>query len=259
MRPLPSRPPPRDVQRIVESQVRKWRIERDDRASLPDAELPWPVVTVSREHGSLGSAVAARAAEVLGFSFWDQELVQLIAEQTGAEQTLVASLDERTRTGIEDFISELLMGIDGSVAEYVRHVARVVRTFERHGSAVVVGRGAQFIIAPGICFRVRVVCPEEIRAARIAALHGLGEKEAIKHVRAVERERIAFIRRHYSADVNDPSHYDLVINTGHVDVAAGAEILAACYGAKFPAPREAIVEIPERAVDSAPFHPKPEP
>jgi cytidylate kinase len=254
-------PPRRDVQRIVEDQVGKWKVERKKRLrdSLHDSEAEteqWPLVTVSREHGSLGSAVAEAAARRLGFSFWDQELVHLIARETGAEEALVASLDERTQGAVEDFVSKLLVGVESSVAEYVRHVGRVVRTLERHGSAVVVGRGAQFILDPCYSFRVRVVCPPDICVARIAYLHGLSRKDAERRVREVMRERQSFIRRHYNRDIAEPTHYDLVVNTGYVSIESAARIVADAYGAKFPRAEPAKVGVPEPGIDSAPFNPQ---
>jgi cytidylate kinase len=261
MPPMRSMPPRRDVQRIVEDQVGRWKVQRRKRLrdSRQDREAPaecWPVVTVSREHGSLGSAVAEEAARLLGFSFWDQELVHHIARKSGAEAALVASLDERTRGAIEDFVSKLLVGVESSIAEYVRHVGRVVRTLERHGSAVVVGRGAQFILDPCFVFRVRVVCPEDVRVARIAYLHGLSRKEAERRVREVMRERRNFIRRHYDRDIAEPKHYDLVVNTGHLTVESAATIVADAYRAKFPTAEPADAGVPEPGVDSAPFNPQ---
>ena len=222
-----SRPPPRDVQKLVEDQVRRWRLDKQAREGGPDHPELWPLVTVSREHGSLGSAVAKHAADRLGFSFWDQEIVQLIALQTGAQEALVESLDERTRSALEDFVSEVLMGIESSVAEYVRQVARIVRTFDRHGSAVVVGRGAQFILDPVASFRVRVVCPYEIRVERIAELHKLSHRDAEREVRKAARDRQEFIRRHYQRDIGAPVHYDLVVNTGDISIESAADIVAA--------------------------------
>ena len=120
---------PQTTQKLVEEQVRKWQLDSkasDGREKKPPA--PWPLITLSREFGTLGAAMGQLVAEKLGFRFWDQEIVHAIAEQTGAQETLLASLDERSRNRIEDFISESLIGAEGTVAEYVRQVARVVRT-----------------------------------------------------------------------------------------------------------------------------------
>jgi cytidylate kinase len=263
MAPVRSIPPRRDVQRIVEEQVGRWTVMRKRRcgSEAPAAakDMPWPIITVSREHGSIGSAVAEETAKLLKYTFWDQELVHLIAKQSGAEEALVASLDEKNRGRVEDFVSRLLVGLETSIADYVGSVGRVARTLERHGSAVVVGRGAQYILDPRLVFRVRVVCPEDIRICRIAHLHRLTQKEAEKAVREVERQRKTFIRKHYDRDIADPNGYDLVVNTGHISIQAAADIVAAAYKVKFPEPKPADVVEFERVPDSVVFQSDAEP
>jgi len=225
-------PAPRDAQKLVDDQVRKWEQGERKRAGEEAAEA-WPLITVSREFGALGTATGEIAAEKLGFSFWDQEIVHTIAEQTGIRETLLASLDEQARTRIEDFIGESVFGAGTTAAKYVRQVIQVVRTLERHGGAVVIGRGAQFILAPEAALRVRVICPYEKRVADYAKREGLSEGEAERQVVRVERERQSFIRRHYDRDVGDPAHYDIVVNTEDIPADQAADLLVAAYRAKF--------------------------
>jgi len=225
---------PRTAHRLVEEQVRRWQLDSEASGRGADKEpAPWPLITLSREFGALGAATGRLVAEKLGFSFWDQEIVHAIVENTGAQETLLASLDERTRNAIEDVISENLGGVVGTASEYVRQVARVVRTIERHGGAVIIGRGAYFILAPDTTLRVRVVCPEATRIERFAERQGIGKRDAEKHVRRVEHERQVFNKRHYGKEVGDPLHYDLVLNTGWSTPEGAAEVVIAAYHAKF--------------------------
>jgi cytidylate kinase len=225
-------PAPRDAQKLVDDQVRRWAQAERKRAGDEAAE-PLPLITLSREFGALGTTVGERTARRLGFSFWDQEIVHSIAEQTGIRETLLASLDEQARTRIEDFIGESVFGAETTAAKYVRQVIRVVRTLERHGGAVVIGRGAQFILAPEAVLRVRVVCPYEKRVADYAKREGLSEGEAERRVVHVERERQGVIRRHYDRDVADPTHYDIMVNTEVLTPEQAADVLLAAYGSKF--------------------------
>jgi hypothetical protein len=231
-------PTPRDIEHIVEMQIRRWQQQRQTQEQAQDEEKRevWPLITVSREFGSLGSAVAEQVASALCFSFWDREIVQLVARQSGAEEVLVASLDERTRSSIEEFVGELLLGIEGTVAEYVRHVVRIVQTLERHGSAVIVGRGAQFVASPDRILRVRVICPRELRVARIAELLHISMRDAHDHVCQMDRERSSFVRDHFHRNVADPCYYDLVINTARTPVSAAADMILAAYRGRYPKP-----------------------
>lgn len=225
-------PSPRDARKLVDDQVLKWGQAEKKRAGEQAVE-PWPLITVSREFGALGTEIGRRAAEKLGFSFWDQEIVHAIAEQTGVQETLLASLDEQTRTRIEDFIAESVFGSGTTAVKYVRQVIRVVHTVERHGGAVVIGRGAQFILAKDAALRVRVVCPYEQRVAGYSKREGLSEAEAERTLAQVERERQTFIQRHYDRNVGDPVHYDIMVNTESILPDQAADLLIAAYRSKF--------------------------
>ena len=225
-------PAPRDVQRLVDDQVRRW-VQGEKKRTGEHAPEPWPLITVSREFGALGTATAEETAKRLGFSFWDQEIVHTIAEQTGIQEVLLASLDEQTRTRIEEFIGESVFGSETTAAKYVRQLIRVVRTLERHGGAVVVGRGVQFILGPEAALRVRVVCPYGQRIAGYAEREGLSEREAERMLVRVERERQTFIRRHYDREVGNPTHYDIMVNTEGLPPDRAADLLVAAYRSKF--------------------------
>lgn len=225
-------PAPRDVQRLVDDQVRRW-VQGEKKRTGERAPEPWPLITVSREFGALGTTTGEEAAKKLGFSFWDQEIVHTIAEQTGIQEALLATLDEQTRTRIEEFIGESVFGAGTTAAKYVRQVIRVVRTLERHGGAVVIGRGVQFILAPESALRVRVVCPYGQRIAGYAEREGLSEREAERMLVRVERERQTFIRRHYDREVGNPTHYDIMVNTEGLPPDRAADVVVAAYRSKF--------------------------
>ena len=225
-------PAPRDAQKLVDDQVRRWEQSQKKRAG-EQAPEPWPLITVSREFGALGTVTGEQAAKKLGFSFWDQEIVHTIAEQTGIQAALLASLDEQTRTRIEDFIGESVLGAETTAAKYVSQVIRVVRTLERHGGAVVIGRGAQFILSPEAALRVRVVCPYGQRIAGYAEREGLSEREAERKLVRVERERQTFLRRHYDREVGHPTHYDIMVNTESLPPDRAADVIVAAYRSKF--------------------------
>lgn len=233
----------RDARALVEEQVHKWMQEKREGAVTPSAQARWPIITVSREFGSLGATIGREAAERLGFSFWDQEILHMIAQETGAPEKLLETLDERARSRIEDFISEHIMGTKSTIAAYVAHVVRVVRSFVDHGGAVVVGRGSQFIVEPKDALRVRIVCLRDTRVSGYAERQGISLDKAGREVDREERERQEFHRRYYQRDVNDPTAYDVVINTESFSVSGAVELLLAAYQSKFS-------RLPETAIAS---------
>lgn len=193
----------------------------------------WPIITLSREFGAQGAAVGEAVAERLGFAFWDQELLHRIASETGAVETLLATLDERARSRLEDFLAETIVGSAGTGLEYVRQVTRVVHTLDQHGSAVVIGRGSQFLVAPERALHVRVIAPLAQRVTNYAQSRGVSLDNAEHDARAADEERVAFARRYFAQDPRNPVHYDLVINTGTFARPDAADMILLGYERKF--------------------------
>lgn len=108
-------------------------------------------------------------------------------------------------------------------------------TIARHGRAVIVGRGAQFILRPERTLRVRAFAPPEVRIARIAERDRISRDEARAVVLRHDAERNAFCRQHFNADPSDPHHYDLLLNTGTLSVETCADGVVGAFRARFPA------------------------
>jgi hypothetical protein len=225
---------PRNLESLVTEQVRRWELEQQQQKREPRQRPErWPLITVSREFGAQGAAVGRAVAEGLGFDFWDKELVEAIAAQSRIRLTFLESLDEHARHRIEDLVSYLLLNMHGTGRDYLRQLSRVVHTLNQHGAAVVVGRGAEFILESAGALRVRVVCPFEERARGYARRNGLDPKAAERVVRDAEEDRRRFIRMHYERDLGDPSDYDLVLNTGTLSVANAAQLVTAAYRLRY--------------------------
>jgi hypothetical protein len=82
---------PRSVNAIVESQVQRWLAERPRKT---ESYRPPPVITVSREFGSRGAALARVVADRLGFSYWNRELLAAIAAHARVDPSAMAPFDE---------------------------------------------------------------------------------------------------------------------------------------------------------------------
>jgi hypothetical protein len=223
---------PRPIQSIVEEQVRIW--ERRSRAER-EAPRAWPVVTVSRQYGAQGAILAGEIASRLGFRLWDREVLWEIAQHSEAEEMLFATLDEHRRGALTKIFSEMRSGPHVSEGGYRLGLLRVVHAISEHGSAVIIGRGAQFILKPEAALRVRVVCPFEQRVQWVAERKGISKVEARKDVEKVEQERRGFIRDLFWRDDEEAIWYDLVVNTVTLEPPQAAEVVLAAYRARFGA------------------------
>ena len=155
-----------NILQIVERQCRLWGLQQETQCI--EAEDSFPVITVSRQFGARGEALARLIGERIGFTVWDAELVHTVAEETGASEAILKSLDEHHRKMIEDAIEGALMGGKYMHSEYLRRLMKLIHTIHSHGNSVIVGRGAQYILDPATILRGagRIIRADSARRVR---------------------------------------------------------------------------------------------
>jgi cytidylate kinase len=221
----------RSIEAIVEEQAHRWQLSRDAR---PEA-APRPVVTISRQHGAGGGDVARQLATDLGLDLFDGEIIQRVAESAHLSERVVASLDEKARDVLTDWLAAVASESYLSPAEYEYHLWRVVGTLAQHGGAVILGRGAHLILGAGGALRVLVVAPLDHRVRRVQQREGLSDRDARRRILEVESNRRAFLLRHFHSEFADPSGFDLVVNTAVLGVPGAARaVTATLQAARMP-------------------------
>jgi hypothetical protein len=218
------------VERFISSQFRAWNHREADEGTGAAA---LPLITISREYGGLGAMLAHTLGERIGFTVWDQELLTAIAAHTGADERFLDQLDERKRSALSDLINGVILGNAYMRSEYLQALMTVVHTISYHGAAILVGRGANYILAAEDCLRVRVVRPLAQRVADIAERKALSEKAARSHIQKMDKERLDFLSQHFKRNGAEPAHYDLVLNSGIYSGPQMADLVAAAYRLKF--------------------------
>ncbi len=214
----------RSVQQLVEDQVRRWRIEGRGR-NVGGAGKN--VVTLSREPGSGGRLVAGRLAEAMGWDLFDRDLIARVAESVNMSTAIVETLDEKEQSLLSHWITGLVNRQHLWPDQYQQHLLKVVATIGRHGRAIIVGRGANFILPRDPCVRVRIVCPREMRVESVANYYHVSEEEAERRIARSENNQRAFILQNFNAAIDDPTQYDLVLNTGSLGIDGAVDVIRA--------------------------------
>ncbi len=220
------------LDQMITEQVKLWSRHEAEAARKGERPGAWPIITISREFGARGAGLARVLGRRIGFRVWDKDLLQAVAEESGADERLLASLDEHRRTAIDDAVRGALQGSQYTNTQYVRALMRAVHTIEAHGKSIIVGRGANYISKAPERLRVRVVCPLEVRVRGYAEREHLTEKEARKRVLTQDADRDDFIRHYFKRDHGNPSDYDLVLNSATFSLEQLADLVLAAYMAK---------------------------
>jgi cytidylate kinase len=153
-----------------------------------------------------------------------------IAKRADVSDKLLATLDEKGLTVLEDCISALVYDRHLWPDEYLKHLMKVIGAIGEHGRAIIVGRGANFVVPPQNRLRLRIVAPQKVRIANVARVFDVTAEDAKRHIIRTESDRRAFIRKYFNADITDPVNYDLVINTGELDIDKAVETVIAALG-----------------------------
>ena len=104
----------------------------------------------------------------------------------------------------------------------------------RYGKAVVVGRGANFILPAEQRFRVRIIAPRSWRIETVIKDFKAATDIAAKRVMQTESDRKSFVRKYFPSDIADPINYDMVINTEAFGLDHAAESVCQAVKMKFP-------------------------
>ena len=200
------------------------------------------VITVSRQYGSGGSAIARAVADRLYWTIVDNEFVDRVAERAGMPPEEVAQREERVASLIERLANTLAVSSPelfiatadlspetaGSSDDIVHMTEAVIREAADHGNVVLVGRGAQACLARREdALHVRIVAPRAVRVAAAARRLQLEERDAERRVDRKDNERKDYVRTHYQRDWDDPSNYHLIVNSALVTYQGAAEVVVA--------------------------------
>lgn len=210
------------IQQLVEEQLRKW-----NRASREKGPAAKPVITVSREPGCGGAHIATMIAGEFKLDLYGGKIVEEVARSAKLSSAVIATLDEKGRSMIEDWIAVMEKDRNLWSYQYMQHLVKLVGTIARHGNAVILGRGGNYLINPQRQLRIRLIAPLDVRVKNVMKKFGASRQEAQKRVALVEADRRAYIRRYFNADIADPINYDLVINTAFISDEAIIEMTGA--------------------------------
>lgn len=224
------------------------------------------VVTMSRQVGSGAEEVANRLCAELGLVAFDKRHMMRVASEVGLSPDEIVDYSEQqyerrnffsTLFGRTRTVGEAAVWVGGGVSGYEREVrgldeeraidlirATISAAFER-GNVLIVGRGGQAILEdrPGVV-HVRIVAPfeERAQALRKAAMsdqgvEGLRSPEGVTAAQArrfiIERDRATaeYLRTFHHIDVDDPTLYHLVLNTGKLSVGKCVDLIKAAASA----------------------------
>jgi hypothetical protein len=175
------------------------------------------VITISRQLGSFGSMIAQLVADDLGFHLLDREIVDAVAERARVPVLVAVGVDERAFGGASGVLFSLLVGIQNgrlTPERYVYLATQIIREAAGREDLVVLGRAGQYALGKNPrAFHVHVVASVEERVARLVERERCSKLEAYRLIHESDEFRRAYVWAAGQRNWEDPTLYDLVLNT----------------------------------------------
>ena len=219
---------------FINEQLNKWGKIRAYTKTQPESDFP--VITICMEAGSGGSLVAQGVADNLGFDLFHHEIIHAIAESGKIDPATLESMEKKRPAGVQDFIASLLNDRYLWPGVYLDYLNKVVHAISDRGGAVIVGRGANFILSPAKIISVRVVAPLEVRIKNVTRTFHVLNEEAKRRILNRDSRRSTFVKRSFNQNIDDGVHYDLIVNTGRLSIEEAVESISTFWCRRYLMP-----------------------
>ena len=209
-----------------------------------------PGVTISAGYGAGGSIIAPAVAKRLGLPLLDRAISSRVAaklqvtvqEAEGGDGPALAGRPvlrraraagrRRARRGYR-LPPRRRPSRPPDDAAFFREQAEAIMREALSTGAVILGRGggAAFQPEPDV-LRVRLFGPAEARIAQAARIENVDASTARQRQPEVDRARAQYVRRLYNVDIDDPSLYQLQIDSTALPLDTCAGLIVAAYTAR---------------------------
>lgn len=190
------------------------------------------IITISREFGSGGRTIGRKVAEELGIPFYDKELVDQIAMESGFAPKFVEEHGEHSPSGSLFSYAFSPQGVPGimnglSTADFLWNIqCNVILQLAEKGPCVIVGRNADYILKDRQdALHVYVFADTPYRAERIVRLYGDSEKTPEQRLAEKDKRRRVNYQHYTGRTWGQAQNYDICLDTGVLGIEQCTDIV----------------------------------
>lgn len=196
------------------------------------------VITISRQFGAGGRTLGKKVSEKLNYSFFDNELIQMVAEKAKVSTTWVESMEKEAGGKFQRFVSQLvpkglvdrvLSGERGYLDEeiYVDTLNRIITKIAEEDNAVIIGRGGQYILKDKPdTYHLLLIGARSDRVKFMEENYNLGRKQAEQAVDMDDRRRVNLYRKFGRQDYDNAELYHVVFNMSKTPLNKAVNLVA---------------------------------
>jgi len=190
------------------------------------------ILTISREFGSGGRTIGHEVANALGIPFYDKELVEQVALESGFAPKFVEEHGEHSTTGSifsYAFAPHRVPGVMNglSTADFLWNIqCSVILQLAEQGPCVIVGRNADYILKDRPdTLHAFIYADMEARAERIVRLYGESEKSPQARLNEKDKRRRVHYQHYTGRTWSQSQNYDICLNSSVLGIETCTDIL----------------------------------
>lgn len=178
------------------------------------------IIAISRQVASLGDEIAESVAKKTGYKFITRHDLEKRIVDLGFPAEKLKKYDEKK----PGFFASLVKDRD----EYLNYLQTAVLEAASEGNCILIGRGSFLILEnlPNL-LSLRFIASDTVRMERLMKEFNWTEKQAIQRITESDTNRKGFHKSFFNAEIDDPSHFLMVLNTGVLDVDMASNAIAA--------------------------------
>lgn len=213
----------------------KWINDVKDKDAIALRNIQQVIITIAREYGSGGHLLGEMLSKELGIKLYDKEFIHLVAEKSGINEQYI----KKNEQSIPSFWLKCILGknseqsLERSLSsDDVLFVAesKIIQELAEKGPCIIVGRCADFVLRdyPNL---IKVFCYSDLKSACVRCVqeYGVSEEKAESEIKRINHNRIAHYEYYTGEKWGEPHHYNLMINTGSIDLSVACNLIKSIY------------------------------
>ena len=203
------------------------------------------VITIARQYGSGGRTIGEMLADKLGIHFYDKELMKLASEDSGINERLFNTADEKVKQSVfskmfkteKAYTGEVISPeSDGFVSDdnLFNYQAKVVKELAERENCVIVGRCADYVLKDyDHVLSVFIHGPKDFCMQEAAKKINLTGKELERFIAKTDKERADYYKYYTGRDWTDARNYDLCLDSSKLGFERCVEEIIAYMNVRF--------------------------
>ncbi|MGB8720851.1 MAG: cytidylate kinase-like family protein [Desulfobacterales bacterium] len=195
------------------------------------------VITISRQFGAGGKTVGKMVAEKLGYTFADDDIIQMVAEAANVSPHWVESIEKEAGGKLSRVVSSMvskrlvdriLKDERGYMDErlYLDYLVVIIAQIAEEGNAVILGRGSQYILHDHPdAYHVLLVSDLKSRVKFMMERYDFSQSQAAQIVNREDKRQLNLYRKIGKTDYDNPALYHLVVNMAKMDLATAVRLI----------------------------------